>query len=449
MKTRNRIPLKRLAAMFAAVLVLSAFVPAIAGAMTVTQSSTRPNGFAGQDTYGGKPTRLTWEVSVDEGEPSVKSLTLTLPEGTDLSKSSVDVVTLKGLTRGSVQSTSKVSANTVRVDFSESIEAPSNIRVTVEDIVLPAKGVTFQVQGSADTSAGVQAIPAAKEALVVKPMTVPERLIFMLDQQKWVEKWNSVNFLAMFFKPQMIVASLSLLGAGWLISLLLVGVGFPVAIPLGLALAFAKMSKIAPVRWFASVYVNVIRGTPLFLQIYIAFFGLPLIGVQANKYVLGIIVLALNSSAYLTEIFRAGIQSIAKGQFEAASSLGMSYWQSMQYVIIPQTVKRVLPTMTSEFILLYKDTSLLSAVGVFELMMYSKNLTAITGNVTPYVVAALFYLIVTTPLIRYVQTLELRLAVAEGGATPPQKKRRRWPWQPASAGSESALLASSVEHESR
>ena len=142
-----------------------------------------------------------------------------------------------------------------------------------------------------------------------------------------------------------------------------------------------------------------IRGTPLFLQIYIAFFGLPLIGIQGNKYVLGIIVLALNSSAYLAEIFRAGIQSISRGQFEAASSLGMTYWQAMQNVIVPQTVKRVLPTMTSEFILLYKDTAMLSAVGVFELMMYSKNLSAITGNVTPYVVAAGFYLIVTTPLI--------------------------------------------------
>ncbi len=247
-------------------------------------------------------------------------------------------------------------------------------------------------------------------------------MIFWLDQQPWVQAWNSVNFLNMFFKPQIIVASIFVEFKGWLVAMALVAIGFPLAIPIGLALAFAKMSKIAPVRWLASTYVNVIRGTPLFLQIYIAFFGLPLIGIQGNKYVLGIIVLALNSSAYLAEIFRAGIQSISRGQFEAASSLGMTYWQAMQNVIVPQTVKRVLPTMTSEFILLYKDTAMLSAVGVFELMMYSKNLSAITGNVTPYVVAAGFYLIVTTPLIYYVRTLEERLAVAEGGATPPAQE---------------------------
>jgi polar amino acid transport system substrate-binding protein len=283
-------------------------------------------------------------------------------------------------------------------------------------------------------------------------MSRTERIIFRLNQQAWVKAWNSVTFLQMFFNPQIIVASFSVEFKGWLLSMALVLIGFPLAIPIGLLLAFAKMAKLGIVRGVGSAYVNIIRGTPLFLQMYIAFFGLPLMGINPNKYLLGIIVLALNSSAYLAEIFRAGIQSISKGQFEAAASLGMNYWQSMQYVIIPQTVKRVLPTMTSEFILLYKDTAMLSAVGVFELMLYAKSLSAISGNVTPYVVAAGFYLIVTTPLIRYVRTLEERLAIAEGGAaasdTKPHKKRR-WPWQPASAGPEAALLATSTEHESR
>ncbi len=236
----------------------------------------------------------------------------------------------------------------------------------------------------------------------------------------------------------------------------LVLLGFPLAIPAGLLLAFAKMSKIAPARWIASFYVNVMRGTPLFLQMYIVFFGLPLLGVNGNKYFLGMLVLALNSAAYLTEIFRAGIQSIHKGQLEAASSLGMSYWQAMQYVIIPQTVKRVLPTMTSEFILLYKDTAMLSAVGVFELMMYSKNLAAITGNITPYVVAACFYLVVTMPLIRYVQQLEQHLAVAEGGAAASENKPKKGWFSRASSRSEGAHgtaaaddLPESTKHESR
>ena len=448
-KTANHRLRTRFAAIVAIVLAFGALVPAMAGAMQVTQSSTRPNGFAGQDTYGGKPTRLTWEVQVVNGDSPVSALELKLPEGTDLQKSTVAVITLQGLTRGAVQSTATFDKNAISVKFGGSLEPTTNIRVTVENIVLPAAGGTFQITGSAQTSAGPVPVPPASQALVFKPMTPAERMIFWLDNQPWVAAWNSVNFLNMFFKPQVIVASIFLEFRGWLLSILLVAIGFPVAIPIGLALAFAKMSKIAPLRWIASFYVNVIRGTPLFLQIYIAFFGLPLIGIQADKYLLGVIVLALNSSAYLTEIFRAGIQSISKGQFEAASSLGMNYAQSMQYVIIPQTVKRVLPTMTSEFILLYKDTALLSAVGVFELMMYSKNLTAITGNVTPYVVAAGFYLVITTPLIRYVQTLEKRLAIAEGGAAASEtkpKKPRRGSEQPVSLVEPQAPVA---EQESR
>lgn len=439
----------RAAAIVAALLVTAALMPAAALAMDVTASTTRPNGFAGQDTYGGKPTRLTWELRLKAGDPAVSELSLELPEGTDLSKAGVKVITLKGLQRTSVQSTTKIDGSTLDVTFSEPVSPAANIRVTVEQVVLPAKGGAFQITGTATTPAGPVALPAAPTQLVFKPMTVPEGMIFWLDQQPWVAAWNSVNFLNMFLKPQIIVASIAVEFKGWIIAILLVAVGFPLAIPMGLGLAFAKISKIAPIRWIASFYINAIRGTPLFLQIYIAFFGLPLIGIQGNKYLLGIIVLALNSSAYLAEIFRAGIQSISKGQFEAASSLGMTYWQAMQNVIVPQTVKRVLPTMTSEFILLYKDTAMLSAVGVFELMMYSKNLSAITGNVTPYVVAAGFYLIVTTPLISYVRTLEERLAVAEGGATPKPKKPSRFRWKPTSAGPETALLASAAEHESR
>ena len=104
----------------------------------------------------------------------------------------------------------------------------------------------------------------------------------------------------------------------------------------------------------------------------------------------------------------------------------MNQAQTMFSVIIPQTVRRVIPTMTSEFILLYKDTSLLAAVGVMELMLYSRSVVALTGNMTPYIVAAFFYLVVTLPLIRVVTVLEKRLALADngGGAPAPQAKRK-------------------------
>lgn len=448
----NQRPRALFATLVAALFAVVVLLPGTASALDVTQSSTRPNGFAGQDTYGGMPTRLTWKLKIDQADPGVQSVVLEFPKGTDLSKSTVSAVKLTGINRTPIKPTVALDGSTVSVTLNESIDSLESInylRIQVEDLVLPADGGKFQINGSIATSSGVVAVPPATQALVFKKMTLAESWIFWLDGKQWVVSWNSVRFLQMFFNPQIMVASVFVEFKGWMLALLLVAIGFPVAIPAGLMLAFAKMAKLRLIRWVAAFYVNVIRGTPLFLQIYIVFFGLPLIGIQGNKYVLGIIVLALNSSAYLAEIFRAGIQSISKGQFEAAASLGMTYAKAMQHIIIPQTVKRVLPTMTSEFILLYKDTAMLSAVGVFELMMFSKNLSANSGNVTPYVMAAAFYLIVTTPLISYVRTLEERLAVAEGGAASKPKKKRRSRWLPGNAGTDTALLGTSAQHESR
>ena len=436
-------------------LVAALAAPAGAQALSVTQASARFNGTSGQNTYGDIPTRFTWQMLIKQGDPAVSGIRITLPKGTNITKSTMTVEMVRGLDRIPLNTTPVIEGEAISIPFSPSVESTSGsttIRLTVQDVTFPAKGGTYDIGAVAHTPAGDQQVPTQTSPIVILPMTTTLRMIYWMDRQPIFAAWNSVRVFQMFLNPQIIVSSISVEYAGWLLSLFLVLVGFPVAIPVGLALAFAKMAKLGIVRGIASAYVNVIRGTPLFLQMYIAFFGLPLMGINPNKYFLGIVVLALNSSAYLAEIFRAGIQSISKGQFEAASSLGMNYWQSMQYVVIPQTVKRVLPTMTSEFILLYKDTAMLSAVGVFELMLFSKNLSAISGNVTPYVVAAGFYLVVTTPLIRYVRSLEEHLAIAEGGAaaddTKPKKPKPN-AWNPASAGAEHELQASVAEHESR
>ena len=150
------------------------------------------------------------------------------------------------------------------------------------------------------------------------------------------------------------------------------------------------------------------RGTPLFLQIYIAFFGLPLAGINIPNFPLGVVVMMLNSGAYMCEIFRAGILSINKGQSEAARSLGMNRLQTMLYVVLPQMFRIVIPNLTNEFITLYKDTSLLAAVGIMELVMYARTIVASTGSITPYIVAALFYLVITLPLSKVTRHLEER-----------------------------------------
>lgn len=213
------------------------------------------------------------------------------------------------------------------------------------------------------------------------------------------------------------------------------GVGsFFLAIPGGLLFAFMKMAKSRFIRWPATLYVDFVRGTPLFLQILIVFFGVTLLpfykdmivaypwmkqpfvlGIDFTVYLRSFIVLSFNSAAYMAEIFRAGIQSIPRGQMEAARSLGMSVPKSMAYVIIPQTVRRILPTLMSEFILLFKDTALLAAVGVAEMTLRSREYVASTFNQSAYMVAAAFYLLLTIPLGRFVARLEDKLAESEGG----------------------------------
>jgi polar amino acid transport system substrate-binding protein len=398
-------------------------------------------------TSGGKPTRFTFSTSV---AAPLDGLALEYPPGFDLKQIKVDAVTLQGLKRTPVHVSQKVEGQNVVLAFSPSIATGSTLRVQIFDVRLPLKGGQYDLQVQTE-SGGVKG-KTSTPPFTFQTVTASEALASWLAEQQWVQAWDSVGFLNIFVEPSMIVRAVPLLFGGWLMSIALVVVAFPFAIVGGLGLSFMKMSKLWPVRFIANVYINIVRGTPLFLQIFIAFVGLPIAGVRAPLFPTGVAVLALNSSAYLAEIFRAGIQSINKGQFEAAASLGMTYPQAMAFVIIPQTVKRVLPTMTSEFILLFKDTALLSAVGVFELMLYSNSLATNSGNLTPFVVAAVYYLIVTIPLINWVGSLERRLAVSEGGQVQePEGRKRRglFQWRPASAGPIQEFEASCAEHESR
>ncbi|MCX8007920.1 MAG: amino acid ABC transporter permease [Coriobacteriia bacterium] len=247
--------------------------------------------------------------------------------------------------------------------------------------------------------------------------------------------WESGKVSHLFASPKVIAQAFPVVLRAFPVSLLCVLIAYALAIPGGLALAFMKMARSRWFRFPATAYVDFIRGTPLFLQILIVFFGLPLLppwkalieafpamnnpgpfGPTYSLYLRAFVVLSFNSAAYMAEIFRAGIQSIHKGQMEAARSLGMTTAQAMTFVIIPQTVRRILPTMMSEFILLFKDTSLFAAVGMGEMVMKAREVASSSYNVSPYLLAAAFYLVITIPLGRLVQHLENRLARSEGGA---------------------------------
>ncbi|MGB4594127.1 MAG: amino acid ABC transporter permease [Coriobacteriia bacterium] len=400
---------------------------------------------------GGQPTRFTFAATIED-DVAVTEIAFAFLEGFDTEDVAVDVTLLEGLKRIDAAYTFGVDDDgVVRVAFDPPIPASSNLFMQVRDVVTPIAGGTYElpVTYTAVTAGGVTE-ERTLEGLTFKYKTPPRDEIISrwLENQGWVEAWNSIKILDLFLKPQQFVRAVPLLFAGWLMSLALVLTAFPLSIIGGLGTAFMKMSKVPPIRWLAAVYINVIRGTPLFLQIFVVFIGLRTTGLRFPDFISAIAVLTLNSSAYLAEIFRAGIQSISKGQFEAASSLGMTYWQAMRFVIIPQTVRRVLPTMTSEFILLFKDTALFAAVGIFELMLRSQNFVARSGNLTAYVVAALYYLIITIPLINLVGRLEAKLAQSEHGVTAAPSKRHRHQ-QPGAMLSGPDFETTAAQHESR
>ncbi len=399
------------AALVAAALALSFALPIQAHALDVERWTAKPNKDGDSTTVmGATATRVTWQGQSAEDE-SIASVVLEMPESTTVEAENVKTTVIAELDRLEASSQTSVEGTTVTVTLDEPAPAGALIMVELNRTLLPGGGGTFGLAGTYTTADGQQHdMPATDQAITVVGTSPAEQLSSWLGAQEWVQAWNSNKFLNLFFNPSLIVTSVPALVAGWLISIGIVIISFPLSIPLGLIWSFLRMAKSRIPRAIGATYINIVRGTPLFLQLYIAFFGLPLMGLQVDNFVLGAIVLVMNSSAYLAEIFRAGIQSINKGQFEASRSLGMNGAQTMLFVIIPQTVRRVIPTMTSEFILMYKDTSLLAAVGVTELMMYAKTITAATGNVTPYIVAAGFYLIVTIPLTKLINSMEQRMA---------------------------------------
>lgn len=198
------------------------------------------------------------------------------------------------------------------------------------------------------------------------------------------------------------------------VSLVSLIIGFIV----GLFICLMKMSKIKILKWLSTAYVELLRGTPLFVQVYIVYFGLaqfgidfPDIGPIPGKFLAGTFALSINSSAYVAEIFRSGIQAVDKGQMEASRSLGLDYASTMRYVIVPQAVKNILPALANEFITLVKESAILSVIGVQDLMFKSiavKNQTYIAFE--PFIVAAAMYFVMTFTLSKLVGLLEKKLA---------------------------------------
>jgi polar amino acid transport system permease protein len=185
-------------------------------------------------------------------------------------------------------------------------------------------------------------------------------------------------------------------------------------IMIGLMLSIMALSKRRAARAPARAYINFFRGTPLIWQLATAYFLL-LFGfeIRMSAFTVAMVVFALNTGAYAAEVFRAGIQSIERGQIEAARSLGMTYFQAMRYAIVPQAIRRVIPPLMNEFVILIKDTALVIVLGLlasqYELFTWARQGVSDTFNATFFTATALGYLAVTLPLIRLVNSVEKRL----------------------------------------
>ena len=230
----------------------------------------------------------------------------------------------------------------------------------------------------------------------------------------WFRSGDVETFARNFFEFELLGDFGSRFLRAALNTVILAVAGETIGIALGLILSIFALSSRAVVRAPARVYINFFRGTPLLWQLSFFFFGIAL-GLRLNlgPYEVAILVLGLNAGAYSAEIFRAGIQSIERGQFEAARSLGMTYFQSLRLVILPQAIRRVIPPLTNEFVILIKDTSLVAFLGLSlsqqELLGTGRDIFQQTFNATPFLASAAGYLVVTLPMIRAVTWLERRM----------------------------------------
>ena len=216
----------------------------------------------------------------------------------------------------------------------------------------------------------------------------------------------------MNFNVDLMINSLPLLivGAGITVQITAISVGLGLVI--GMFVGIARICHVKVLRALATVYIDFLRGTPLLVQIFLIYFALPMVvGQRVDPFIAAITACGINSGAYIAEIFRAGIQAIDEGQMEAGRSLGMTWVQTMRYIIVPQAFKNIVPPLGNEFIALLKDSPLVSVIGFEELTRRGQLIIARTyGSLEIWITVALIYLVMTLTISRFVSYMEKRLA---------------------------------------
>ena len=181
---------------------------------------------------------------------------------------------------------------------------------------------------------------------------------------------------------------------------------------LGIFIGAFRVMPFKPLRWLMATYIYVLRGTPLMIRLFLIYFGLPALGINLEAFTAGIIGIGINSSGYVGEIVRGGIEGVAQGQWEASKMLGLSYWQTMKIIILPQAIRHMLPAIGNEFVTLIKESSLLSVLAISDLTMVGQQVRSVTyASFETFIFVALVYLFLTSVTSGALQLLESRWKV--------------------------------------
>jgi polar amino acid transport system permease protein len=217
-----------------------------------------------------------------------------------------------------------------------------------------------------------------------------------------------MTLLETFFNWEVLVRTMPVLirGVGTTILLGFASIFFGTV--LGLGVSLVRLYAIAPVRIAAMIYIDVFRALPMLVVLIVVYYALPFVGIRFDSWTSAILSFSLVLAAYSAEVFRAGIEAVPRGQFEAAASLGLHFIMTLRKVVLPQALRMVVPPTTSNFVSMFKDTSLASVVAMPELLKEAQDAQALNANPTPLIGAALIYLALLWPMVRLVAYLEER-----------------------------------------
>nr|WP_281351501.1 amino acid ABC transporter permease [Propylenella binzhouense] len=200
---------------------------------------------------------------------------------------------------------------------------------------------------------------------------------------------------------------------GALVTLEVSFAAYALALGLGLLIGLSRLSQLAPVRWLAAAYIQFIRGTPLLLQLFTLYYVLPYGGIVLSPFVAGVAGLSINYAAYMAEVFRSGIQAVPRGQFEAATALGMTRRLALWKILIPQAIRLVIPSLGNFFVSMFKDSSLVSVITMRDLMMTGQLLAAKTfHHFEIFGLVAVLYFAISYPAAKLVEWTERQLDVS-------------------------------------